>query len=256
MRTILESRLSPVRDKLRRLQAELGQGDLSLSDRGLVVAQRAVNALGLGGRVALSRHVVFELREAPPLTRSLRGLRDLVVRRGDLSDLEALQAVDGREPALLRRRFSDGDLAFVGQTGGRVLCHVFFHRGPRPFEEDLGRTVALPLERDTFWSYDAAADRESRASGVFIKVFQAALQSLFREQGAERVLCMVQHTNQPSLRMHEHLGFRRLGTLTALALPLGKLLRWEATDGSARSFLLGAAEVPAIHASERRTARA
>ena len=103
-----------------------------------------------------------------------------------------------------------------------------FHAGPRPFDEDRPQYAEWDLPPGAFWSYDAAANAESRASGVFVKVFQTALVSLFREHGAERVMCSVRLANEGSILLHERLGFRRLGVMTAISLPWLKWLRFDA----------------------------
>ena len=45
---------------------------------------------------------------------------------------------------LLRRRMDRGDLLYVGQLGGSLLCHSWFHRGPRPFAPFPGTQITSP----------------------------------------------------------------------------------------------------------------
>jgi hypothetical protein len=206
------------------LRRELARADLSRSDKAVLLSQHAVRLLRLEPRVTVGRLIFFELTTPPKI---MRGLRDLVVRRAHEGDIAEVAQVEPTPPALVRERLQRGDLCYVGQLGGRVLCHAWFYRGEKPFAEDQGPYAAWDLAEGTYWSYAAAASAESRASGVFVKVFQTALAALFQEHGAERVQCTVRFANEGSLLMHERLGFRRLGAITAVTLPLLKWLRFD-----------------------------
>lgn len=233
LRQALDAKVRGLTDKLRR-------ADLSRQDKIIICAQYALSALRLHPRVQVMRHVLFELTEPP---RVLRGLRDLVVRPGTPADIPALAAVraegDGADEDLLRRRFDRGDLLFVGQIGGNLLCQSWFHRGPRAFEEDGEHLAHWALDAGTFWSYDAAASASARSSGVFVKVFQTALRELFQERGAKRVQCRVRADNTSSLLLHERLGFQRLGTVSSLSTPLLRLVQFHGPAGSTRWLVPG-----------------
>ena len=232
------SRLKALRatldDKLRRFTSKLRRDDLSRQDKIVIVTHYALHMLRLYPHVALSRHVLFELT-APP--RVLRGLRDLVIRPGTLADLPALIGLgegDEADGDLLRRRFDRGDLLYVGQLGGSLLCQSWFHRGPRPFDEDGEHLAHWQLDDNTYWSYDAAAARAARSSGLFVKVFQTGLRDLFEARGAKRVQCRVRSDNTSSVLLHERLGFQRLGTVTALRTPLLRVLQFHGPAGATR----------------------
>lgn len=222
--TSLSSLMPVSSDRARRaLEAVLQREDLSRSDKAVLLLGRALARAHLQPRVFLGRQVFYQLDRPPAIT---RGLRDLIVRPGNLQDLPALCAIEDTPAALVRARLDRGDLVFVGQLGGDLLCHTWFHGGPAPFAEDAGAWARWRLGADDFWSYAAAATTEARSSGVFVKVFQTALCALFREHGAARVVCMVRRVNRPSVLLHERLGFVRQGVLTTLALPGIKALRY------------------------------
>jgi len=212
-----------IRNKLDTLETQLRRDDLAPLDRGIIVAQRTLAGLGLARSFDVRRHKILEL-QAPPVV--ARGFRDLLIRTASVSDAEAIGAVKGTDPALIAARLRQGDLAYVGILEDRVLCHVFFHRGPAPFVEDEPTMGRWALGADTFWSFDAATTPDSRSSGIFVKVFQTALAALFAEQGAQRILCRVDIAHRPSIALHHHLGFRTRGRILTAASPAANLVSW------------------------------
>src|SRR5512144_2253135 len=221
-----------IRRKIDQLRGELRRTDLSRRDRAVWISERALKTWSLWPVVAVGREAVYEL-VAPPAT--FRGLRDLSVRRATPGDVDAMAALvpeDPTDPALIRARLGAGDAAFVGELEGRMLAHGWFHPGPEPFHEDAELYGSYAIDEGTWWSYHAVAAPEARSSGVFIKVFQTALRSLFLESGAARVLGGVKTTNRPSLAMHERLGFRSLGTLESLLVPGLRWVRWTGAGGT------------------------
>src|SRR5438309_4739497 len=116
------------------LARELKRPGVTTGDKLLRVAQGAVSSLGLSPGLSIRCCVIVETVRPPAQTR--RGLSDLNIRRGELRDLPALIAVDNRDPALFRARLERGDLVYLGEVGGDVLCHTWFHRGPTPFDEE------------------------------------------------------------------------------------------------------------------------
>lgn len=212
-----------VADKLATLRRHWRRDDLSAPDKAALLCATALASLGVDGLLSIGRHHLYEIDRPPPVP---RGLRDLVVRAASAADAPALAAVSGNPPALVRARFRRGDLAFAGESQGRLLAHAFFHRGPAPFCEDEARIAPVALAPGTVWSYDAAAVADARATGVFVKVFTTALAEVFAQDHA-RVQSRVATANTRSILLHERLGFRRLGTLLAIATPWSRLLRWE-----------------------------
>jgi hypothetical protein len=218
---------------LKFVREELSRRDISPGEKLVHIADRATYTFRLSPHVAVSRRLMVQLTAPPQL---FRGLRDLVVRKATLEDLQPLATIDDTDAALVRARFARADLAFVGESEGEVLCHTWFHRGPSPFEEDREVAAAWALDGSTFWSYNGAATVEARSSGVFVKVFQVALRELFLEHGASRVQGFILDTNRISLLMHERMGFAVLGSFSTVALPGVRWHRW-AGDGTVRQWL-------------------
>lgn len=230
---------SRLRGKLATIGQALARADLSMTDKAVLLAQRSLAVARLDTRFVVDRHLAFELRDPPKV---MRGLRDLVIRTAAARDLAGVCAVNDTPPALIHERLDRGDLVYVGELDGRVLCHVWFHRGPTPFVEDAVWLARWALTRTTFWSYDAAACDDARRSGIFVKVFQRALRDAFELHGADRIQCMIRRHNTMSIAVHERLGFQRLGGFAAIATPWGRSLRWHGNSesGSRRIYLLGA----------------
>jgi hypothetical protein len=226
--------LSDIRSRLRNAARDLVRRDLSLEVRALRLGQRVLGTVPLAPHFALHRHFLVEL-SAPP--RPIRGLRDLVIRRGGPGDIDALCAIDDSPLDAVHRRLGRGDIAFVGELEGRVLCKTWFHRGPEPYDDSHEEIVAWALRPSTFWSYNGAAAGEAMATGLFVKMFSTALRELFEREGAERIQGSIRDTNGPSLNLHDKLGFARVGTMISVFVPGAKWLRWE-DGGGTRQWLV------------------
>jgi len=234
-----------IRHKLDRLRTELRRTDLSRLDRMVSISESALKASSLWPWVAVAREALYEL-SSPPV--AFRGLRDLTVRRATPDDTDRMAAMvpdDPTDPELIRSRFAAGDAVFVGELEGRLLAHSWFHPGPAPFREDIQLYGSFAIDVGAWWSYHAVAVEEARSSGLFIKVFQTGLRSLFVDGGAKRVLCGVKTTNLASVAMHERLGFRRLATLEAVLVPGLRWLRWSG-DGGARHWVRPRSSPPLV----------
>jgi hypothetical protein len=221
-----------VRRKLGQLREELTREDLDRTTRALRVAELCLIAARMTPAIEVVHERFFELTAPPP---RFRGLRDLEIRAGGPDDAAALAAIETPR-AMVDRRFARGDLAYLGVLEGRILAHVWFHRGPEPFEEDAALLARWAVPADTFWCYNGFALPEARLSGVFVKLFQSALRDVLTARGGARVQCRVKAANARSITLHERFGFRPLGTMTALAVPGARLLSWQG-DGSARRWV-------------------
>ena len=202
-----------------------------LFDLGQTVAHR----LRLPGVFSVEQCVLVETDHPPPAT---RGLKDLSIRVATAPDVTALAALDERNPEQFERRLARGDVIYLGELEREVVCATCFHVGPAPFDEEQTLYARWRLgDAATYWSYDAMARTEVRSLGVVAKLFEVALGQLFRERGARRIRGFIHHWNAPSRMLHERLGFRTLGTLTAIGIPGLKWLRWN-DGGSRRTWLV------------------
>jgi hypothetical protein len=210
--------------KLSELRQELTRPDISAADKALRVTQRGLWSTGLAPHLSALRCKIVEIKKPP---NAVRGLSDLVIRRAEERDVRALSAVADGKASLFRARLGAGDLCFLGEVDGQILCYTWFHPGPEPFGEERNLFVPWGLASDTFWSYDAMSRVEARSSGIFVRVFHNALRDVFERHGAARVQGFIYHTNDASLTVHKRMGFEVLGELTSLALPGVKWLYWE-----------------------------
>lgn len=220
--------------KLAGLGAELRRPGATAAGKLFRITQRAARALHLAPAFNLARCVIVETDRAP---RPTRGLADLIVRRGEERDVPALASVDGRDPAHFRARLARGDLVYLAQLDDEILCHSWLHRGPSSFDEERSIFARWALDDATFWSYDAMTRPEARLSGVAARLFEVMLRDVFAVHGARRVRGFIYDDNRPSLLLHERMGFTAVATVTALALPLVKWVRWE-SGATRRQWLL------------------
>jgi hypothetical protein len=220
-----------LRIKLDRFRRELVRTDIDRTARALHIAELSLKAAGVVPMFGVGHERLYELTAAP---KPFRGLRDLAVRVAGQADVAALAAVAATPRPRIRERLARGDLAFVGELDGRMLAHSWFHRGPEPFSEDMPLFPRWAIPADTFWSYHAFTLPEARTSGVFVKVFQVALHELLTVRGATRVRCLVKASNLASVQLHERMGFHRLGTVVAFAVPGARLVSWHDGGGAQR----------------------
>jgi hypothetical protein len=205
--------------------AKVLRQDSSASEKLFRLAQKSIQSLRLSPALSIERCVLVEATKPPKAT---RGLSDLVVRHAQQGDFSALAALDNRKIDLFRTRLDRGDFVYVGQLDGSVVCFTCFHRGPTFFDDERAIFARWALDdAATFWSYDAVAPLEIRAAGVVAKLFQIALHEIFELHGARRVRGFIHDWNQPSLILHERMGFVTIGKATALGVPGLKWLRWE-----------------------------
>ena len=220
-----------LRLKIDRFRHELARTDIDRTARALHIAELSLKAARVVPTFALGHERLYELTVAP---KRFRGLRDLAVRVAGPDDIAALSGVAGTPASRIRERLARGDLPYVGELDGRMLVHSWFHRGPEPFAEDTPLFPRWAIPADTFWSYHAYTLPEARTSGVFVKVFQIALHELLTTHGAARVRCLVKASNMASVQLHERMGFHRLGTVVAFAMPGARLVSWHDPTGAQR----------------------
>jgi hypothetical protein len=220
--------------KLTGLKKELNR-ESSARGKLFRLAHKGVHSLRLQPALIVERSLVVELREPP---KSTRGLSDLRVRRATEADIPALVKLDNRDAALLQTRLGRGDFIYLGQLDADVVCCTCFHRGPTPFDEEKSLIARWAVgETSAFWSYDAMAPMEMRSAGVVAKLFQVALRELFEVHGGRLVRGFIHDWNQPSLLLHQRLGFTTIARVTVVGVPGLKWLRWEA-GGRTRQWVL------------------
>jgi RimJ/RimL family protein N-acetyltransferase len=215
--------------------AEQLQQDGTATEKLFRIAQRGSHSLHLSPALSFESCAVVEIGHAPPIT---RGLSDLVVRRVEEGDVAAVAALDTRPLALFQGRLDRGDFLYLAELDGQVVGHTCLHRGPKPFSDERGIFTDWSLEdAATFWSYDASIALPLRTAGVGAKLFQLSLRDIFDVHGAKRVRGFIHDWNEPSLSLHERLGFSTVGRITAVALVGLKWVRWEA-GGRTHQWLL------------------
>jgi GNAT superfamily N-acetyltransferase len=115
--------------------------------------------------------------------------------------------------AELDRRLRAGHACFVAVSAGRVVAVTWVAVGPVKVPYLEREIVPGPGELYLFDIYVAPDQRGARLAP---RIF-ATIAELHRAQGYRRALCLIALYNRSSIRSHERLGFRRVGSIHAIA---------------------------------------
>jgi hypothetical protein len=222
-----------LRKRARSLAEHLLRLDVPGVDKAFVIAQRSLVTLGLGERMAVTRRDVWQLETAPPAGPA----GELVVRTAAARDLDGVCAVIETPLALVHERLRNGDWVYVGLLDGIVVCHLWFHRGPRPFTEDEHTLARWALPASTVWCFGHGATPVGRDTSLRETLYRTALRDAFTLHGAAAVQTATSSANSASRLLHESLGFRRLGHLMGFATPWLRTVIWQGE--TTRTYVLG-----------------
>jgi hypothetical protein len=165
--------------------------------------------------VLLRRKIVFEasLDEIRWIPARIR----VQFRFGDLADLARLSPDFHQYDATAKRysleRLEAGDRLILGETGRQVAFYGWIMRG----HIDLGVRKLFPVGPDTVASYRLFTV-ESQRGNKLCSAYYAFLEEELRRQGVRRIVSWVDGHNRSSLRVHDGVGFRRLGAIWHLRL--------------------------------------
>jgi hypothetical protein len=163
----------------------------------------------------IRRKIVFEaaldeIRWIAPRTR-------IHYRFGDAADLARLSAdFHGYDEAAKRysfERFEAGDRLILGETGRQVAFYGWAMFG----RIDLGVRHLFPVGEDTVASYRLFTVETQRGNKL-CSAYYSFLEGELRKQGIRRVVSWVDAHNRSSLRVHDGVGFRRIGAIWHLRL--------------------------------------
>jgi hypothetical protein len=160
--------------------------------------------------VLLRRKIIFEasldeVRWIPARTR-------VHFRFGDLADLARLSPDFHQYDAEAKRysleRLQAGDRLILGETGRQVAFYGWIMSG----RIDLGVRKLFPVGPDTVASYRLFTV-ESQRGNKLCSAYYAFLEQELRKQGVRRIVSWVDAHNRSSLRVHDGVGFRRIGAI-------------------------------------------
>ena len=164
---------------------------------GFLVLQRV--AFSVGGHAEWFAVLEGDLRGQPPL-RPEEG-----TRWATIADLDALRDL-GRDEALVRDRFAQGDRAALLQTD-QPIASSWYRSG---WYDEQG--ILFELGPAEVWGYDGWVASDHRGRGHYAALIGWASAALASE-GVSRVLVAIDHLNRPSLRAARASGRRPLGSV-------------------------------------------
>lgn len=155
---------------------------------------------------------VQPLHAAPLLPERLRA--GLTIRPLESHEAEQVALVRPHNPVMAW--FERGDICLGAHRGDELVGHIWLHFGP--FDDVTSRIRFVPTPTDVVsWDLDIHVVPHERAGLVFAALWDAASE-LLRERGYEWTASYVSAFNGPSLRAHERLGARRVGTVVFFRL--------------------------------------
>jgi L-amino acid N-acyltransferase YncA len=196
----------------RALIKELKQQGRELRRQGLLaIFSKFLNRLS--SPLRLGWFWLMEFDGIPPPRSRVAQLR-LIVRPAAGCDIPALiQCQRRNRAAALTKRFADGDHCAVVLSGGRVVGYGWFSVRPTHLE---GRYLyRIPIPPDAIYAYDYYILPQYRIKGAWLLV-QGYMAELMKTLGRSRVIALIDHGNEISMKSHLRFGFRRVCKVRAL----------------------------------------
>lgn len=134
-------------------------------------------------------------------------------------DLAALASVGNAEADDVRARLENGDLAYLAWDDDRAVAYVWFRAGS--WTED---DTVFVLADDERWAYDSFVAPSARGRRIAPGLMAHALADL-QQRGVRRVLSVIDHLNEASLRASRRYGGRPIGSFLTVAVPGAVVVR-------------------------------
>lgn len=204
---------------------------------GLVYLAGKALSRASGGRIRVTRYALV----AQPVPTQQRA----APRPSPRSPVDFITADDPvvtdfpRRPAVIARRFAQGDRCLAARVDGRFAGFIWLARNA--YDEDTVRCryeIAAP--HSGVWDYDVYVDPDFRLGRTFARLWSTANARLAAE-GVHWSFSRIDTANPVSLQAHRQLGIRKLYSATFVTL------------GGCQLMLAGAA--PYVHVALTRGAR-
>lgn len=161
-------------------------------------------------RLVRYRLLVQPIRSASGLA-GHRG-RELRIREAEQGD-PVLTQMDRPQPTI-RDRFEQGARCLVALRGDRLVGFLWWIEGP--YIEDEVRCLFIPRPAgDALWDFDVYVAPSHRLGPAFARLWDAAMERM-RESGFEHSCSRISAFNASSLRAHQRLGAKVVGTRSYL----------------------------------------
>lgn len=200
--------MSRIVARLRRTVHSLGWGNGCVS-----VLAEAVNRLSRGGcRIVRYRLLVQPIEPA----RQLAGGRGQGLRIREADGSDAVLAMMERPQSTIRDRFEQGARCLVALRGDELVGFLWWIEGP--YREDEVRCLFVPEPvAVALWDFDVYVAPSHRGGPVFARLWDVAMERM-DESGFERSCSRISAFNISSLRAHQRLGARVVGSRSYLCI--------------------------------------
>ncbi len=172
------------------------------------VLQRTIRRLTFETIAPYIFHLLVQpVHAAPLLPEHLRaGVTIRSIALGEANEVTFLRSLSE-----LKARLEGGDICLAAYRGDEFVGYFWLHFGPFVDEVSRCRFVPTPTDR-VAWDHDLYILSHERGGIVLAALWDAANEVL-RSRGYDWTESFVSALNGPSLRTHERLGARRLGTV-------------------------------------------
>ena len=155
---------------------------------------------------------VQPVRATPLLSERMRS--GLIIRPLDPSEAQKATFVDPL--SVVTERLERGDICLAAFRSDNLVGYIWLHFGP--FKDTTSRCYFIPTPPDRVsWDLDIYIVMSERGGVVLVALWDAA-NELLRSKGCDWTASWISAFNGPSLRAHERLGARRVGTVVFLRL--------------------------------------
>lgn len=139
-----------------------------------------------------------------------------------------------RPPSVIDKRFADGAQCHVALVKGEFAGYIWISRG-RHVEDEVRCTWVLAEPLTCVWDHDVYVEPRYRLGRTMARLWQSVDESLHRE-GVRWTFSRISRFNSASIRSHQRLGARPVGTACFLRIGRLQLMlspRWHLSLGGA-----------------------
>jgi len=108
------------------------------------------------------------------------------------------------------KRFRSGDKCIVATVNGEIV-HWTWVAFKEAYVGVLEKKIRVP-DTNSAYVYGIYTLRKYRRLGIASKAMEALLNHL-HSRGIKRVFVLIHHNNFPSIRYHQKIGFKKIGTI-------------------------------------------
>lgn len=154
-----------------------------------------------------AREKIFAFEKSLPANIKMEAKVEVEVRVAQKVDISKLADKFGARG--MKEGIRRGHLCFVADVGGEIV-HYKWVAFDEAYVSELRRNIHI--DSDSAYIYSTYTVPDYRGFGLDPKV-TAKVFDYLSEKGIRKVYILVQHSNLPSLRVMEKLGYRKMGEI-------------------------------------------